>query len=506
MEESKNFIEQIIEKDLADGVYDHITTRFPPEPNGYLHIGHAKSILLNSVLAKKYNGTFNLRFDDTNPTKEKTEFVESIRADVDWLGADYRDEVFFASNYFDQMYEAAVKLIRKGKAYVCDLSAEEIREYRGTLTEAGKESPYRNRSVEENLKLFEEMKEGKYEDGTKVLRARIDMASPNMNMRDPVIYRVAHMHHHNTGDKWCIYPMYDFAHPIEDAIEGVTHSICTLEFEDHRPLYEWVVRELEYPQPPKQIEFAKLYLTNVITGKRYIKKLVEDGIVDGWDDPRLVSLSALRRRGFTPESIRMFVELCGVSKSNSSVDYAMLEYCIREDLKLKRSRVMAVLDPIKLIIDNYPEDQVEYFEVMNNQENEELGTRKVPFSRELYIEREDFMEEPPKKYFRLFPGNEVRLMNAYFVKCESFVKDENGNVTEIHCTYDPETRSGSGFTGRKVKGTIHWVSAAHTVEAEVRLYENIIDEEKGKLNEDGSLNLNPKSLTVLVNPFLVPPY
>ena len=504
MEESKNFIEQIIEKDLADGVYDHITTRFPPEPNGYLHIGHAKSILLNSGLAKKYNGTFNLRFDDTNPTKEKTEFVESIRADVDWLGADYRDEVFFASNYFEQMYEAAVKLIRKGKAYVCDLSAEEIREYRGTLTEAGKESPYRNRSVEENLKLFEEMKEGKYEDGTKVLRARIDMASPNMNMRDPVIYRVAHMHHHNTGDKWCIYPMYDFAHPIEDAIEGVTHSICTLEFEDHRPLYEWVVRELEYPQPPKQIEFAKLYLTNVITGKRYIKKLVEDGIVDGWDDPRLVSLSALRRRGFTPESIRMFVELCGVSKSNSSVDYAMLEYCIREDLKLKRSRVMAVLDPIKLIIDNYPEDQVEYFEVMNNQENEELGTRKVPFSRELYIEREDFMEEPPKKYFRLFPGNEVRLMNAYFVKCESFVKDENGNVTEIHCTYDPETRSGSGFTGRKVKGTIHWVSAAHTVEAEVRLYENIVDEEKGKLNEEGSLNLNPNSLTVLEKCYIEP--
>lgn len=504
MEESKNFIEQIIEKDLADGVYDHITTRFPPEPNGYLHIGHAKSILLNSGLAKKYNGTFNLRFDDTNPTKEKTEFVESIRADVDWLGADYRDEVFFASNYFEQMYEAAVKLIRKGKAYVCDLSAEEIREYRGTLTEAGKESPYRNRSVEENLELFEEMKEGKYEDGTKVLRARIDMASPNMNMRDPVIYRVAHMHHHNTGDKWCIYPMYDFAHPIEDAIEGVTHSICTLEFEDHRPLYEWVVRELEYPQPPKQIEFAKLYLTNVITGKRYIKKLVEDGIVDGWDDPRLVSLSALRRRGFTPESIRMFVELCGVSKSNSSVDYAMLEYCIREDLKLKRSRVMAVLDPIKLIIDNYPEDQVEYFEVMNNQENEELGTRKVPFSRELYIEREDFMEEPPKKYFRLFPGNEVRLMNAYFVKCESFVKDENGNVTEIHCTYDPETRSGSGFTGRKVKGTIHWVSAAHAVEAEVRLYENIVDEEKGKLNEDGSLNLNPNSLTVLEKCYIEP--
>lgn len=504
VKESKNFIEQIIEKDLAEGVYDTVHTRFPPEPNGYLHIGHAKSILLNYGLSQKYNGKFNLRFDDTNPTKEKAEFVESIKADVKWLGADWEDRLFFASNYFDQMYEAAVKLIKKGKAYVSDLSAEQIREYRGSLTEPGKEDPGSTRSVEENLTLFEDMKAGKYEDGTKVLRARIDMASPNINMRDPVIYRVAHMSHQNTGDKWCIYPMYDFAHPIEDAIEGVTHSICTLEFEDHRPLYEWVVRELEYPQPPKQIEFAKLYLTNVITGKRYIKKLVEDGIVDGWDDPRLVSLSALRRRGFTPESIRMFVELCGVSKSNSSVDYAMLEYCIREDLKLKRSRVMAVLDPIKLIIDNYPEDQVEYFEVMNNQENEELGTRKVPFSRELYIEREDFMEEPPKKYFRLFPGNEVRLMNAYFVKCESFVKDENGNVTEIHCTYDPETRSGSGFTGRKVKGTIHWVSAAHTVEAEVRLYENIVDEEKGKLNEDGSLNLNPNSLTVLEKCYIEP--
>lgn len=501
---TKNFIEQIIEKDLEEGVYDHITTRFPPEPNGYLHIGHAKSILLNYGLAKKYNGTFHFRFDDTNPMKEKTEYVKSIQEDVDWLGADYRGEVFFASNYFEQMYEAALKLIRKGKAFVCDLSAEEIREYRGTLTEAGKESPYRNRSIEENLTLFEEMKEGKHPDGSKVLRAKIDMASPNMNMRDPVIYRVARMEHHNTGNDWCIYPMYDFAHPVEDAIEGVTHSICTLEFEDHRPLYDWVVKELEYPQPPKQIEFAKLYLTNVVTGKRYIKKLVEDGIVDGWDDPRLVTLSALKRRGFTPESIRMFVDLCGVSKSNSSVDYAMLEYCIREDLKLKRSRVMAVLDPIKLVIDNYPEDQVEYFDVMNNQEKEELGSRKVPFSKVLYIEREDFMEEPPKKYFRLFPGNEVRLMNAYFVKCESFVKDENGNVTEIHCTYDPETRSGSGFTGRKVKGTIHWVSAAHAMEAEVRLYENIVDEEKGKLNEDGSLNLNPNSLTVLEKCYIEP--
>ena len=501
---SKNFIEQIIEKDLNEGVYDHVTTRFPPEPNGYLHIGHAKSILLNDSLAKKYNGVFHLRFDDTNPTKEKSEFVQSIKEDVDWLGADYKGEVLFASDYFEQMYEAAVKLIKKGKAYICDLTAEEIREYRGTLTEPGRESPYRNRSVEENLSLFEEMKNGKYEDGSKVLRAKIDMASPNMNMRDPVIYRVAHMTHHNTGDKWCIYPMYDFAHPVEDAIEKVTHSICTLEFEDHRPLYEWVVRELEYPQPPKQIEFAKLYLTNVVTGKRYIKKLVEDGIVDGWDDPRLVSLNALRRRGFTPESIRMFVELCGVSKSNSSVDYAMLEYCIREDLKLKRSRVMAVLEPIKLVIDNYPENQVEYFDVMNNQENEALGIRKVPFSKVLYIERTDFMEEPPKKYFRLFPGNEVRLMNAYFVKCESFVKDEAGNVTEVHCTYDPETRSGSGFTGRKVKGTIHWISAEHAVPAEVRLYENIVDEEKGKLNEDGSLNLNPNSLTILKNCYVEP--
>ncbi len=501
---SKNFIEQIIEKDLNEGVYDHVTTRFPPEPNGYLHIGHAKSILLNDGLAKKYNGAFHLRFDDTNPTKEKSEFVQSIKEDVDWLGADYKGKVLFASDYFEQMYEAAIKLIKKGKAYVCDLTAEEIREYRGTLTEPGRESPYRNRSVEENLLLFEEMKNGKYEDGSKVLRAKIDMASPNMNMRDPVIYRVAHMSHHNTGDKWCMYPMYDFAHPVEDAIEKVTHSICTLEFEDHRPLYEWVVRELEYPQPPKQIEFAKLYLTNVVTGKRYIKKLVEDGIVDGWDDPRLVSLNALRRRGFTPESIRMFVELCGISKSNSSVDYAMLEYCIREDLKLKRSRVMAVLEPIKLVIDNYPENQVEYFDVMNNQENEALGTRKVPFSKVLYIEKTDFMEEPPKKYFRLFPGNEVRLMNAYFVKCESFVKDEAGNVTEVHCTYDPQTRSGSGFTGRKVKGTIHWVSAEHAVPAEVRLYENIVDEEKGKLNEDGSLNLNPNSLTILKNCYVEP--
>ena len=503
---SKNFIEQIIDKDLEEGVYDTVHTRFPPEPNGYLHIGHAKSILLNYGLAQKYHGKFNMRFDDTNPTKEKVEFVESIKEDIEWLGADWEDRLYFASDYFEQMYEGAVKLIEKGKAYVDDLSAEQIREYRGTLKETGKESPYRNRSVEENLSLFQAMKEGRYADGEKVLRAKIDMASPNMNMRDPVIYRVAHMEHHNTGDKWCIYPMYDFAHPIEDAIEGITHSICTLEFEDHRPLYDWVVHELEYPQPPKQIEFAKLYLTNVVTGKRYIKKLVEEGIVDGWDDPRLVSIAALRRRGFTPESIKMFVDLCGVSKANSSVDYAMLEYCIREDLKMKRSRMMAVLDPIKLVIDNYPEDQIEYLDVENNLENESLGHRKVAFGRELYIEREDFMENPPKKYFRLFPGNEVRLMHAYFVKCESFVKDEDGNVTEVHCTYDPETKCGTGFTGRKVKGTIHWVSAKEAKEAKVRLYENIIDEEKGVYNEDGSLNLNPNSLkevTAYVEPELM---
>ena len=493
---SKNFIEQIIEKDLAEGKCETVCTRFPPEPNGYLHIGHAKSILLNYGLAQKYHGKFNMRFDDTNPTKERVEFVESIKEDIKWLGADWEDRLFFASDYFEQMYEAAIKLIKKGKAYVCDLTAEQIREYRGTLTEPGKESPYRNRSVEENLELFQNMKDGKYADGEKVLRAKIDMASPNINMRDPILYRVAHMTHHNTGDKWCIYPMYDFAHPIEDAIEGVTHSICTLEFEDHRPLYDWVVRELEYPHPPKQIEFAKLYLTNVVTGKRYIKKLVEEGIVDGWDDPRLVSIAALRRRGFTPESIKMFVDLCGVSKAQSYVDYAMLEYCIREDLKLKRPRMMDVLDPVKLIIDNYPEGQIEYLDVDNNLENEALGKRKVPFGRELYIDREDFMENPPKKYFRLFPGNEVRLMNAYFVKCESFVKDGDGNVVEIHCTYDPETKCGTGFTGRKVKGTIHWVAAQTAKKVTVRLYENIIDEEKGVYNPDGSLNLNPNSLTV----------
>ena len=501
----KNFIEQIIDKDLAEGVYDEVCTRFPPEPNGYLHIGHAKSILLNYGLAQKYNGKFNMRFDDTNPTKEKIEFVESIKNDIKWLGADWEERLYFASNYFDQMYEAAIKLIKKGKAFVCDLSADEIREYRGTLKEPGKESPYRNRSVEENLDLFERMKNGEFEDGSRVLRAKIDMASPNINMRDPVIYRVAHMTHHNTGDKWCIYPMYDFAHPIEDAIEGVTHSICTLEFEDHRPLYDWVVRELEYPHPPKQIEFAKLYLTNVVTGKRYIKKLVEEGIVDGWDDPRLVSIAALRRRGFTPESIKMFVELCGVSKANSSVDYAMLEYCIREDLKMKRPRMMAVMDPVKLVIDNYPEDQIEELEVPNNMENPELGSRSVPFGKELYIEREDFMEVPVKKYKRLYPGNEVRLMNAYFVTCTDVEKDEEGNITVIHCTYDPASKGGNSPDGRKVKGTIHWVAAKTAVQVECRLYENIVDEEKGVYNkEDGSLNLNPNSLTVLNNCYVEP--
>ena len=494
---SKNFIEQIIEKDLSEGVYDTVHTRFPPEPNGYLHIGHAKSILLNYGLAEKYHGKFNMRFDDTNPTKEKNEFVESIRADVEWLGADYEDRLFFASNYFEEMYECAVRLIQKGKAYVSELTAEEMREYRGTLTEPGREDPNRNRSIEENLALFEEMKNGAYRDGEKTLRAKIDMASPNINMRDPILYRVAHLSHHNTGDKWCIYPMYDFAHPIEDAIEGITHSICTLEFEDHRPLYNWVVEELEYPRPPKQIEFAKMYLTNVVTGKRYIKKLVEDGIVDGWDDPRLVSIAALRRRGFTPESIRLFVDLCGVSKANSSAEYSMLEYCIREDLKLKRPRVMAALDPIKLIIDNYPEGQSEVLTIANNLENESLGTREVPFERELYIDRDDFMEEPPRKYFRLFPGNEVRLMHAYFVTGTGFEKDADGNVTVVHCTYDPASKGGNSPDGRKVKGTIHWVPASSSVKATVRLYENIVDEEKGVYNEDGSLNLNPNSLTVL---------
>ena len=492
---SKNFIEREIDKDLAEGVYDTVVTRFPPEPNGYLHIGHAKSIILNYGLAQEYNGEFHMRFDDTNPTKEKVEFVDSIKEDIAWLGADWKDHLYFASDYFDQMYEAAVNLIKAGKAYASDLTPEEIREYRGTLTEPGKDDPNRNRPVEESLQIFTDMRDGKYEDGTMVIRAKIDMSSPNINMRDPIIYRVAHMSHHRTGDKWCIYPMYDFAHPIEDAIEGITHSICTLEFEDHRPVYDWVVNNVDmFDQKPRQIEFAKMYLTNVVTGKRYIKKLVEDGIVDGWDDPRLVSIAGLRRRGYTPEAIRNFVELSGISKANSSSDYAMLEYCIREDLKKKVPRVMAVLDPIKVIIDNYPEGQVEYLDAPNNMENEELGSRQVPFSREIYIDREDFMEEPPRKYFRMFPGNEVRLMNAYFVTCNSFEKDAEGNITEIHCTYDPETRGGDSPDGRKVKGTIHWVNCDTAVEATVRLYENLVDEEKGVYNEDGSVNVNPNSL------------
>lgn len=497
--ESKNFIEQLIDEDLREGVYDHVQTRFPPEPNGYLHIGHAKSILLNSGIAREYGGKFNLRFDDTNPMKEKTEFVDSIRRDVQWLGADFGDRMFFASDYFDVMYEKAMLLIRKGKAFVDELSADEIRAYRGDFTTPGRESPHRNRPIEENLRLFTEMCEGKFRDGERTLRAKIDMASPNINMRDPILYRVAHIIHHNTGDKWCIYPMYDFAHPIEDAVEGITHSLCTLEFEDHRPLYDWVVRECEFPHPPRQIEFAKLYLTNVVTGKRYIKKLVEEGTVDGWDDPRLVTIAALRRRGYTPESLQQFVRLSGISKANSSSDYSLLEYCIREDLKLKRPRLMAVLDPVKLVIENYPEGEGELLEIPNNLENAELGSRQVPFSRELYIEREDFMIDPPKKYKRLYPGNEVRLMGAYFVTCTGYETDAEGNVTLVRCTYDPETKSGSGFEGRKVKGTIHWVEARTAGRVEARLYEQLIDEEKGKLNEDGSLNFNPNSLTVVRN-------
>ena len=464
---SKNFIEQIIEKDIEEGHCKKVVTRFPPEPNGYLHIGHAKSILLNYGLAQEYGGDFHFRFDDTNPTKEKEEYVNSIKEDVEWLGADYHEHIYYASNYFDKMYECAEFLIKKGKAYVCDLNAEQIREYRGTLTEPGKNSPYRDRTPEENLQLFREMKEGKYPDGSKVLRAKIDMTSGNINMRDPILYRIARMEHHNTGNKWCIYPMYDFAHPLEDAFEGVTHSICTLEFEDHRPLYDWVVNECEFENPPKQIEFAKLYLTNVVTGKRYIKKLVEDGIVDGWDDPRLVSLSALRRRGYTPESIKKFMELVGVAKSHSSVDSAMLEYCIRDDLKLKRPRMAAILDPIKLVITNYPEGEGELVDVPNNQENEEMGTRQVPFSRELYIEREDFKIEKPKKYRRLYVGNEVRLMNAYFVTCTGYDVDEDGNVTCVYATYDPESRGGNSPDGRKVRGTIHWVSVPTAKKAEI---------------------------------------
>lgn len=501
---SKHFIEQEIDKDLAEGRYKEVVTRFPPEPNGYLHIGHAKSILLNYGMAKEYNGTFHMRFDDTNPTKEKEEFVDSILEDIKWLGADFGDTIYFASDYFPKMYEIAEKLIMKGKAYASDLNAEQIREYRGTLTEPGKEDPNSTRPAEESLQIFHDMRDGKYADGEMVIRARIDMSSPNINMRDPIIYRVAHMSHHRQGDKWCIYPMYDFAHPIEDAIEGITHSLCTLEFEDHRPLYDWVVREAEFENPPRQIEFAKMYLTNVITGKRYIKKLVEDGIVDGWDDPRLVSIAGLRRRGFTPESIQNFVRLTGISKSNASIEYAQLEYCIREDLKQRDVRVMAVLHPLKLVIDNYPEGQTEELPVQNNVENEALGERNVKFSRELYIEEEDFVVDPPKKYKRLYPGNEVRFMNAYFVTCTGYDTDEDGNVTCVHCTYDPESRGGNSPDGRKVRGTIHWVDAASAAKVEVRQFENLVDEELGVYNEDGSINLNPNSKTVLTDCYVEP--
>ncbi|MDU4736394.1 glutamine--tRNA ligase/YqeY domain fusion protein [Clostridium sp.] len=496
-EHSSNFIRNIIIEDLETKKHDEIITRFPPEPNGYLHIGHAKSIVLNSGLAKEFNGKFNLRFDDTNPTKEDTEYVESIKEDVKWLGGDW-DSIYFASNYFDIMYDKAKLLIRKGLAYVCDLTPDEIKEYRGTLTEPGKESPYRNRSVEENLDLLERMKKGEFKDGEKVLRAKIDMTSPNINMRDPIIYRIAHATHHNTGDNWCIYPMYDFAHPLEDAIEGITHSICTLEFEDHRPLYDWFVRECEMESTPRQIEFARLNITNTVMSKRKLKQLVDENIVDGWDDPRMPTVSGLRRKGYTPEAIRNFCSAIGVSKANSVVDSQMLEYFIREDLQLKANAAMAVMRPLKVVITNYPEGQTEMLPVPNNAKNEAAGTREVPFSREIYIEQEDFMEVPVKKYFRLFPGNEVRLIGAYFIKCNDVIKDENGNVVELHCTYDPETKSGSGFTGRKVKGTIHWVDAKTAKPAEFRLYEPLIlDDAPENEGKHFLEQINPNSLEIL---------
>ena len=494
---SSNFIRNIIITDLESGKHNEIITRFPPEPNGYLHIGHAKSILLNFGLAEEFHGKTHLRFDDTNPVKEDTEYVESIKEDVKWLGGNW-DALFFASNYFDTMYEKAVLLIKKGLAYVCDLTPEEAKAYRGSLTEPGKESPYRNRSVEENLDLFERMKNGEFKDGEKVLRAKIDMSSPNMNMRDPIIYRIAHATHHNTGDKWCIYPMYDFAHPLEDAIEHVTHSICTLEFEDHRPLYDWVVKECEMESQPRQIEFARLNMTNTVMSKRKLKQLVDEGIVDGWDDPRMPTISGLRRRGCTPEALKNFCAAIGVAKANSTVDSQMLDYFVREDLQMKAPNAMAVLRPLKLVITNYPEGQTEMLEVSNNAKDESFGKRLVPFSRELYIEQEDFMEVPIKKYFRLFPGNEVRLMGAYFVTCTDVIKDEEGNVTEIHCTYDPETKSGSGFTGRKVKGTIHWVDANNCVPAEFRLYEPLIlDDTEGNEGKHFLEQINPNSMEVL---------
>jgi glutaminyl-tRNA synthetase len=493
---SSNFLRNIIIEDLKAEKVDHIITRFPPEPNGYLHIGHAKSICLNFELADEFKGKTNLRFDDTNPVKEDTEYVESIKEDVKWLGYDW-DELFFASDYFDEMYNRAVLLIRKGLAYVCDLTAEEMRQVRGTLTEPGKESPYRARTIEENLELFERMRQGEFKDGEKVLRAKIDMTSPNINMRDPVLYRISHATHHNTGDKWCIYPMYDYAHPLEDAIEGVTHSICTLEFEDHRPLYEWVIRECEMENQSRQYEFARLNITNTVMSKRKLKQLVEEKYVDGWDDPRMPTISGLRRRGFTPESIRSFCREIGVAKADSTVDEKMLEYFIREDLKLKVPRTMAVLRPLKVIITNYPEGQVEMLDAEINPENLEMGIRKIPFSREIYIEQDDFMENPPNKYFRLFPGNEVRLKHAYFIKCTDVIKDEQGNVIAIHCTYDPETKSGSGFTGRKVKGTIHWVDASNSISAEFRLYEPLITQQNQEEGKSFLDYVNPDSLEIM---------
>ncbi|MCI6276360.1 MAG: glutamine--tRNA ligase/YqeY domain fusion protein [Clostridium sp.] len=493
---SSNFIKNIVKQDLESGKHKDIITRFPPEPNGYLHIGHAKSIVLNFELADEFKGKTNLRFDDTNPVKEDTEYVESIENDVRWLGYDW-DNLYFASNYFDTMYEKAILLIKKGKAYVCDLTGDEIKEYRGTLTEPGKESPYRNRTVEENLSLFEQMKNGDFKDGEKVLRAKIDMTSPNINMRDPIIYRIAHSEHHNTGNKWCIYPMYDFAHPLEDAIEGITHSICTLEFEDHRPLYDWVVRECEMENVPQQIEFARLNMTNTVMSKRKLKLLVDENVVDGWDDPRMPTIAGLRRKGCPAVAIRNFCKEIGVAKAASIVDSSMLDYFIREELNKEAPRTMAVLNPLKVVITNYPEGETEMLEIENNPDKPEEGKRLVPFSREIYIEQEDFMEEPPKKYFRLFPGNEVRLKGAYFIKCNDFIKDENGKVVEIHCTYDPETKSGSGFTGRKVKSTIHWVNLSTAIDAEFRLYEPLLLDENEDVNKNFLENINPNSLEVL---------
>ena len=498
-----NFIHNYIMEDLGSEGLCKLNTRFPPEPNGYLHIGHAKSICLNFGLAKYYGGKCNLRFDDTNPTKEDVEYVESIEEDVKWLGFDWEDRLYFASEYFDKFYEYAVKLIKDGKAFVCDLTADEMREYRGTLSTPGKESPYRNRSVEENLDLFERMKNGEFPDGSKTLRAKIDVTSPNINMRDPVLYRIAHAHHHRTGDKWCIYPMYDFAHPLEDAIEGVTHSICTMEFEDHRPLYDWVIENVGgFEIVPRQIEFARLNLTNTVMSKRKLRALVEEGLVDGWDDPRMPTISGLRRRGVTPEAIRDFCERIGVSKANSKVDSGLLDYCIRDDLKSKTNVVMAVLKPLKLVITNYPEGQIEYMELENNPENESLGKRMVPFSKELYIEADDFMEVPAKKYFRLAPGKEVRLKGAYFVTCTDFVKDENGNITEVHCIYDPETKSGSGFEGRKVKGTLHWVNADTAIKADVRLYAPMMLDNPD--DPSGDMIMNPESIEVLKDCYIEP--